>query len=146
MAEEAELYPMTGRRPPSRFLGMLGVYQGPFAKRFQKELMEDLSKSKPDLIICMFAQPFPELTAFMRTNYTRLPVGTAGFPPVLVLPDAGLTIGVEVYCFFVRRGSDLERRYATSPAKKPVVKTGKSDSFVQNTPDAQPHSGPSENR
>lgn len=115
MGEETELYPVSGRRPPSRFLGVLGVCRGPFIDRFRKELIEDLSQSKPDLIVVSAVMPYPELNVFMRTNYASFPTGKGALPALLKLPNPEKPYGVETYAFFVRRGSDLERRF-TPPA------------------------------
>jgi len=111
MGEETELYPLTGRRPPSELLGVLGVCRGPFIARFRKQLIDDLSRSKPDLIVASAVIPYPALIDFMKANYAPFPAGKGGPPAILKLPNPKKPTGMEVYCFFVRRGSDLERRY-----------------------------------
>ena len=106
MGDATELYATMERRPPSCVLGVYGLYRGPVAERFRKIMLDDLARSKPDLLVVsriaayMFRND-PRIIGFIDGNYsTCQSIMNRRNSPFMVL---------------TRKGSDLEKRLAANP-------------------------------
>jgi hypothetical protein len=98
MGDETQLYPITGRRAPSGILATSGLCEpGPFTKLLRQRMVDDLSASKPDLLI--FHMEGGALvwdrgvTDFVDQYYRLAPYGR-----------------LRSYFLWVRKGSALEAR------------------------------------
>lgn len=101
LGAETGLYYFTGQSPPTTVFFYLPVFQGPLAPRYSRLTLEQLQARPPALITLMerrvgdlsAASGAHPLLTWVQANYWRLPENSpTGFR------------------WFIRRGSDLERR------------------------------------
>ena len=113
MADETEFYAVSKRRPPSSILGVYGLYRGSMAPKFRRMMLNDLEKSKPDLLVVSRVAAYvfhddPNITRFIRENYGL--IRSQNFTRLLeYLASRGCD---REFIFLTRNGSDLEKRVA----------------------------------
>ena len=106
MGDATELYPATGRRPPSCVLGVYGLYHGPLAERYRKVMLDDLASSKPDMLVVS------RISAFMFRKDQRIIGFIDGNYSVY---KAIMSRSNSPFMLMLRKGSNLEKRLAASP-------------------------------
>ena len=132
MADETELYPVTGRRPPSGILGIHALNESEIMRPLRLRMVEDLKRAKPDMIVMSFVTPYPELAAMMKADYAPLPVFSDGEPEVMKLPNPRSVHKYDIYMFCVRKGSALEARCKAAAGKStPILKTEQTQTAPQ---------------
>lgn len=96
---ETELFPMTGRRPPSSVTSLGYIDDAPsFANRLRSRMLAELTQASPDLMVVTFRYGLrlgdePLINDYINANYTALPGGK--------LPT---------FTLMARNGSNLQKR------------------------------------
>ena len=108
LADEAELYPVSGLRPPTRFLGIAGFTYPTEGQSLRIQAVDELKAAKPDLIL---ADMISLLLLQKVGDAEILPYVSANYRPV----------GREFirFTYLVRKGSDLDQRFAKGTAHIP---------------------------
>ena len=106
LADEAELYPVSGLRPPTRFLGIAGFTDPVESGALRTLAVNELCSAKPDLILTDLIS----LLLLQKVHDLQiLPYITANYRPV-----AREYIR---FTFMVRKGSALDQRFGAGTAK-----------------------------
>lgn len=105
LADEAELYALSGQRPHSRYLGIASFTYAQEGVATRKQAAQELAAAKPDLIV---ADAISMLLLQKVKDSDILPYLEAHYAPV---QKEYLR-----YLFFVKKGSPLEKRWASGAA------------------------------
>ncbi len=98
IGDEAELYPMTGRRPGTRILGTCGLDFPTFGKVFRQYAYDDLVATSPDLIVI---EP-PAVVGLWKVDER--------FPNYIRDHYRAAVVGYRRFAIMARKGSALDRR------------------------------------